>query len=172
MNTTRLHDMRIARRGLSRMPGGLRATLLVLVLAMAPAVPADDFTMSWFTIDDGGGMWGAGGNYQLSGTIGQPDAGTMTGGAFELSGGFWVSGLFSPARCVGDLNCDGKIDFGDINPFVQYLSNYTGWQATYPSCNPLNGDINSDGTYGQGSFGDINPFVSLLSSGSLPIMCP
>ena len=62
----------------------------------------------------------------------------------------------------GDLNCDGAIDFGDINPFVLYLSNFAQWQ-TYYGCNPLNGDINGDGTYGQASFGDINPFVALLT---------
>jgi hypothetical protein len=38
-------------------------------------------------------------------------------------------------------------------------------RATYPGCDPLNGDINGDGTYGQLSFGDINPFVTLLTGG-------
>jgi hypothetical protein len=69
---------------------------------------------------------------------------------------------------VGDLNCDGTYgqgSFGDINPFVQYLSNFASWQATYPSCDPRVGDINGNGTYGQSSFGDINPFVALLSGG-------
>jgi hypothetical protein len=65
---------------------------------------------------------------------------------------------------IGDMNCDGTIDFGDINPFVLYLSNFTVWQAAYPSCPPEIGDINGDGIYGQTSFGDINPFVTLLSS--------
>ena len=66
---------------------------------------------------------------------------------------------------TGDVNCDGVVDFGDINPFVQYLSNFSAWQATYPRCPALNGDINGDGTYGYLSFGDINPFVALLSGG-------
>jgi hypothetical protein len=68
----------------------------------------------------------------------------------------------------GDLNCDGTygyLSFGDINPFVLYLSNFTAWQASYPGCPPLNGDINGDGTYGYVSLGDINPFVALLSGG-------
>jgi hypothetical protein len=62
----------------------------------------------------------------------------------------------------GDLNCDGTIDFGDINPFVLYLSNFAAWQVAYPGCNPIQGDINCDGTWGQGSFTDINPFVQLM----------
>jgi hypothetical protein len=64
---------------------------------------------------------------------------------------------------VGDLNCDGEVDFGDINPFVLYLSDFTAWQAAYPGCPPHNGDINGDGSFP--SFGDINPFVALLSGG-------
>jgi hypothetical protein len=61
---------------------------------------------------------------------------------------------------LGDLNCDGAVNFGDINPFVMYLSDYATWQQTYPGCNPRNGDVNGDGDYP--SFGDINPFVALL----------
>jgi C1A family cysteine protease len=64
---------------------------------------------------------------------------------------------------VGDLNCDGTADFGDINPFVLYLSNFAAWQITYADCPATNGDINSDGLYPD--FGDINPFVALLSGG-------
>jgi hypothetical protein len=63
---------------------------------------------------------------------------------------------------IGDLNCDATVDFADINPFVLYESNIAGWRVTFPGCDPLNGDINQDGTWGEGSFGDINPFVTLL----------
>jgi hypothetical protein len=66
------------------------------------------------------------------------------------------------AVLTGDLNCDGAVNFGDINPFVLYLSNFSVWQQTYINCPPAVGDINGDGTYP--SFGDINPFVALLSS--------
>jgi aminopeptidase N len=65
----------------------------------------------------------------------------------------------------GDMNCDGSIDFGDINPFVLYMTDDVAWQAANPGCPLQNGDINSDGTYGQDSFGDINPFVALLTGG-------
>jgi hypothetical protein len=62
---------------------------------------------------------------------------------------------------AGDLNCDGSVNFGDINPFVLFLSNFPAWQTTYPNCPPENGDINGDGMYP--AFGDINPFVALLT---------
>ena len=61
---------------------------------------------------------------------------------------------------IGDLNCDGNVDFGDINPFVLALSDPAGYAAQYPNCDIQNGDINTDGVV---DFGDINPFVALLS---------
>ncbi len=64
---------------------------------------------------------------------------------------------------IGDMNCDGTLDFDDINPFVLYLSNLTAWRDVYPGCPPIVGDINCDGTYGQSSLGDINPFIALLT---------
>jgi hypothetical protein len=48
------------------------------------------YGLSWWTVDSGGGTSSsAGGNYTLSGTIGQPDAGTLTDGSYRLEGGFW-----------------------------------------------------------------------------------
>jgi hypothetical protein len=148
----------------------MKRTLVIssfAVLAVSTAA-AQTFDLDWNTIDGGGAMWTTGGDFELSGTIGQPDAGaTMTGGSFSLTGGFWALPT-GPAIHIGDLNCDGTygyLSFADINPFVLFLSNISAWQATFPGCDPRNGDINGDGTYGQGSFADINPFVALLSDG-------
>ena len=63
----------------------------------------------------------------------------------------------------GDLNCDGSIDFGDINPYVLALTDPAAYGATFPACDVLNADINGDGAV---DFGDINPFVALLPAGS------
>jgi hypothetical protein len=73
------------------------------------------------------------------------------------------AGVFSVVQIVilpGDLNCDATISFGDINPFVQILTDFSGWQAAHPGCPWQNGDINTDGSV---DFGDINPFVALLT---------
>ncbi len=74
--------------------------------------------------------------------------------------------------CTGDLNCDGVINFGDINPFVSYLSNFTAWQAQFPGCDARNGDINCDGVFGASSFGDINPFVTIMTQCGSGCTCP
>ena len=50
--------------------------------------PAQSFSIDWHTIAGGGGT-SAGGSYSVSGTIGQPDAGAMSGGVYSLTGGFW-----------------------------------------------------------------------------------
>jgi hypothetical protein len=62
----------------------------------------------------------------------------------------------------GDLNCDGAVDFGDINPYVLALTDPAAYGTTFPACDVLNADINGDGGV---DFGDINPFVALLSGG-------
>jgi len=62
----------------------------------------------------------------------------------------------------GDMNCDGTMEFGDINPFVLRLSNPAEYHEQYPDCPDANGDINDDGVV---DFGDINPFIALLTGG-------
>jgi hypothetical protein len=56
---------------------------------------------------------------------------------------------------LGDMNCDGQVDFRDINPFVSILS------GAGP-CRLANADVNGDD---QIDFRDINPFVALLAGG-------
>ena|SRR5438093_650841 len=71
----------------------LRLMVLALLLGAAASAPAQSYSIDWFTIDGGGGT-STGGPYTLSGTIGQPDAGNLSGGNFTLLGGFW-SGAFA-----------------------------------------------------------------------------
>jgi len=72
--------------------------LTTTALLMAGGTP--EFEMTRSSIDGGGVMRSAGNDYELSGSIGQPDAGTMTGGGFELAGGFWFES--PPADCDDD----------------------------------------------------------------------
>jgi len=60
---------------------------LLLSLLLSP-IQAQNIALDWWTIDGGGGT-STGGLFSVSGTIGQPDAGQLTGGNFTLSGAFW-----------------------------------------------------------------------------------
>jgi hypothetical protein len=57
-----------------------------------------EFSIPWHTID-GGGVTSTGGVYTVSGTIGQPDAGAMSGGNYTLQGGFW--GIIAAVQTPG-----------------------------------------------------------------------
>ena len=58
-------------------------------LSHAHAQTGGGYDLSWSTIDGGGMMFSTGGGYSLGGTMGQPDAGTLSGGGYTLAGGFW-----------------------------------------------------------------------------------
>jgi hypothetical protein len=63
--------------------------LLLLGLLIPTLGLAQQYSIDWYKIAGGGGT-STGGTYQVSGTIGQPDAGgPMTGGSYSLTGGFW-----------------------------------------------------------------------------------
>jgi hypothetical protein len=72
-----------------RAAGVLAAVSLLLVFATAAALDSPE--ADWFTVDGGGASVTAG-DLTLAGTIGQPDAGLLTGGAYSLGGGFWGGG--------------------------------------------------------------------------------
>ena len=72
-----------------------RTTVLVtiaLLLIVSTALARSGYDLSWWTVD-GGGDTASGGSYTLVGTIGQPDAGILAGGAYTLGGGFWGGGV-------------------------------------------------------------------------------
>ena len=74
---------------------------------------ADDFELARSTIDGGGMMFSTGGDFVLSGTIGQPEAGTMEAGEFTLTGGFWFE------EPPGDCNSTGGVNLLDYDDFVE-----------------------------------------------------
>jgi len=64
-----------------------QATVVFLVAIAFVAMA--QYSIDWSTIDGGSGTM-AGGAYTIRGTIGQHDADGMSGGGFDISGGFWV----------------------------------------------------------------------------------
>ncbi len=86
---------------------GVRRAVRVVAIAAITATPTSaQYTMDWFTIDGGGAMRTTGGAFTLGGTIGQPDAGFMSGPGYDLAGGFWMA---SGALAVGVGEEDGGV---------------------------------------------------------------
>lgn len=81
------------RREFRLLLGGNRKDVLGALAAVVMSVAqAEEFSVSWFSMDGGGGFSG-GGAYALFGTVGQPDAAApSTGGGYTLTAGF-VPGL-------------------------------------------------------------------------------
>jgi hypothetical protein len=77
----------------------LAALALLALASTARAQSGGPYTLSWSTVDGGGGT-SPGGAYTLAGTAGQPDAGLLAGGNYTLSGGFWVGGTATPGQNV------------------------------------------------------------------------
>ncbi len=67
-----------------------------------------------------------------------------------------------PCPSGGDMNCDGSVDFFDIDPFLLALFNPPAYQAQFPACNILNGDLDNSGAV---DFFDIDPFLNCLFNG-------
>jgi hypothetical protein len=134
--------------------------LLILVavsVSGSAAALADDFTVDWYTIDSGGQMWSTGGGFELGGTIGQADAGVtaMTGGSFELVGGFWAA---PPCWCLSDVNNDGLRDGLDVQEFIDCV--------LAGGVNCACADLYTDGAL---DLEDVDVFVSDLLAGDA---CP
>jgi len=70
----------------------LLAVLLSLPASVALAQSGGGYDLTWNTIDGGGYTFSEGGGYSLGGTVGQPDAGALSSGGYNLSGGFWPGG--------------------------------------------------------------------------------
>jgi len=102
----------------------------------------------------------ASGTSQDCNTNGVPDECDVANGTSQDANGNGIPDECESQVRPGDLNCDGTVDFGDINPFVLAETDLAAWQAAYPGCPVANGDINGDGSV---DFGDINPFVALLT---------
>jgi hypothetical protein len=67
----------------------------------APEVEDAAYDLSWWTADGGGGRSeSAGGQFKLHATLGQPDAGSLSGAGYQLDGGFWVNPIFYPGGKV------------------------------------------------------------------------
>jgi hypothetical protein len=123
-------------------------TALVVLLLMSGsllAMSGGPYELTWTTIDGGGGT-GTGGQYTLTGTLGQPDTAYLEGGGYTLIGGFWSGELIcfvnfrqfatfaenwlqTGSGLPADLYTDNIVDYLDLDVFVDQWLCYcpTDW---------------------------------------------
>lgn len=129
----------------------IRMTTALAGALFAASAAAQPYDIPWHTIDGGGGT-SSGGSYTLSGTIGQHDAGLpMTGGGFEVTGGFWAG--VGPAGCnAADFAPPyGLLDLADVLAFATaFLAGETA------------ADIDDNGLF---DLADVLAFVDAFNAG-------
>lgn len=132
----------------------LVGTLPICVMAAIASIASSShagavYDLAWYTIDCGGGTSSAGNQYEVTGTIGQPDAGVeLSGGGMTLAGGFWTGAGHAAPTCPADLNGDDLVNVADM------LALLSDWGA----CRGCAGDLNSDGTV------DVLDLLQILSA--------
>jgi hypothetical protein len=68
---------------------------------------------------------------------------------------------FLLAIVLGDMDCDGDVDFDDINDFVLGLSDPVEYENQYGMLPDVKGDTDGDGDL---DFDDIDDFVAILNA--------
>ena len=132
-------------------------SILLLGLLLPAVSNAQSYSIDWYKIAGGGGT-STNGQYSLSGTIGQHDAGApMTGGNYSLTGGFWS--LFSVVQTTGaptlHISHSG-------NTVTIYWQDVSGWNLQQ------NGNLaNSNGWSASGGWSTSNGtnYLNLVSPG-------
>jgi len=117
---------------------------------------AQQYSIDWYKIAGGGGT-STGATYQVTGTIGQPDAGgAMTGGNYSLTGGFWS--LISVVQTLGAPPLTITHSGNSVTVSWPYPS--TGWtlqqnpNLAVPGGWTASGGISNDG---------VNNFITITS---------
>ena len=97
---------------------------LILLFGLLMPLPsfAQQYSIDWYKIAGGGGT-STGATYQVTSSIGQPDArSAMTGGNYSLTGGFWS--LIAVAQTPGAPTLYIGQSVGTV---TVYWQNVTGW---------------------------------------------
>ena len=92
------------------------------MLLWAQSASAQSYSIDWYKVSGGGGT-STGGTYQVSGTIGQHDAGgPMAGGNYSLTGGFWslIAVVQTPGAPTLYISSSGST-------VTVYWQNVSGW---------------------------------------------
>ena len=119
------------------------------VITVAQAQTGGPYDLSWHNIGPGGSA--NGGSYSLDASIGQPDAATMSGGSYTLTGGFLPGG--TTCALAGDLDGDGQVTVLDIQMIAAAWPQAT---ASFPYDQSGDGDLDiQDVTLVAAQFGSV-----------------
>jgi hypothetical protein len=111
---------------------------------------------------DGGNIGGAtGSSYTISAVL-ATDAGSYDCVVTNGCGSAPSAAAALTVWVRGDTNCDGSLNFRDINAFVLAEEGQVAYDTAYPACRHMTADINGDAAV---TFLDINPFIALLTGG-------
>jgi len=123
--------------------------LMFLLGSLLPMLGfAQQYSIDWYKVAGGGGT-STNGQYSLSGTTGQHDAGgPMTGGSYSLTGGFWA--LYSVLQTPGAPSLYISHAGNTVTIYWQAVS---GWslQQNNSLTLPANWTVNSSWTTSNGT---------------------
>jgi len=114
-----------------------RLAVLAAGLCLISSAASAQYAIKSFVIAGGGGQNATGGQYTLSGTIGQAAAFApplATGGSYTHGAGFW----WTVGNCPADFNSDGVVDDLDFQIFIVSYN-----ELVIPPANPIC-DLNAD----------------------------
>lgn len=105
--------------------------------------------------------------------ITKPDPNDPNVPPLSLYGNTPTRHVWEITECRGDMNNDGEVNFGDINPFVTALSHVAQYSRDFPGLGAVehpwdpeagsrvyHGDCTCNGLF---DFDDINPFIALVT---------
>ena len=121
------------KRWRSRWLKGNEAFMKKFILPLCLLIPAlsnaQSYSIDWYKVAGGGGS-SSNGQYSLSGSIGQQDAGgAMTGGNYSVTGGFWslIAVVQSPGAPTLTITRSGN------SVIVSWLSSTNGFTLQHNS---------------------------------------
>ncbi len=122
--------------------------LMTLLMMTGLGLMAQNYSIDWSKIAGGGGT-SSNGQYSITGTIGQHDAGgPMTGGNYSLTGGFWA--LISVVQTAGAPTLYISHSGSTVTVYWQNVSGWSLEQNNNPAT--LNGwSVNNSWTTSNGT---------------------
>ncbi len=144
-----------------------RLICLSVLSVLSAASAHAQLSVSWFSIDCGGGIT-AGGSLDVRSAIGQYDAGqTLVGGSLSITSGYLFSAGSAPIACDSiDFNNNGV--FPEDQDVVDFFDVLAGGQPETCDqtlgCNDL--DFNNNGVFPEDQ--DVVDFFNVLAGGTCP----